>query len=558
MAIKDRLYDQAINALAFGAGGLDELTFGLSDKYIPGARQLGKENPWASGAGRVGSYAIPLPLPSKLKALAKAPKALERLLGAISKTRGVKGLAAKGTAGAIKGAGRGVAEGEAQHFTRKALGTEDPDASPSSTKDRLVLESVFGAGGRAIGSGLKSGAPAVYNHPALINRFKLRESKKQAERLMKGGTFGSLDGAFTEKSERLKSGLTNLSKKLDPKISARDKQEAAIMGDFLRKYGDETSKNPPGSININSLMRDKSALTGRRGKYNQQMRPESELKNTNSAYNRLFESLGPSKKDGLSSFDSIAGARKNMNERVSKLKSDMRAKVYGDPGQGDVSQNIDAALQGRSSLNDLYEKAVLQLGDPGDLNKFKGRVKQYRRGADLEENMLNYERANIGGSVGGWSPRAMLTDLSRSTVTSAPIRTATGVAMDRIAPKVSRIGGRGAELKSRNNAEKPETMPLGDDSDVIQENEFLQDIPGAREPGSESPAAEASAKKLLLSNPDILAAIKDPADPKKNAAGMRAHEKVAPTLYGRKKKKKEPDPADEDEENPFLQDLMTR
>lgn len=568
MALKDRLKDQAVNALAALHGVADETTFGgttwAARKLGAGEKlkQLEEENPWAGGAGRVGSYFIPgagwVKLATKVPKAGKyaargaqlASKGMDAVKGLPGMANMLKMLGGPSWKSTIASGGLGgLVSGEAQHLVRKMTGADDDVGQASSTGDRMLTETVFGMGGSALGRLISKVAPVVYNHPALFNKNKIKESRQQAKKLLEEGAWGSLSGGLTDKADELRGKLGAFEERLKPKLLAREAEDLAELNKFSKKHSGrgksgkaEKGSRAKGIIDSSSIKADKRALTGRTGKYNQQMRPEAELKNTNSAFNRLEESLDPDRYGGVG-VDNIFTASKNMNERIADLSSQARAKAFGDPGLGEVNANIDTALAGRKTLQGLKDKAIQMLGDPGDLAKQKSLTKEYRRGADLNENILNWERQQKQP----FFTSGILRNAAHATIASAPIRTAAGVLLDRAAPRIKNtVGGRIGELRSRGGKKEPEpidveAIPVDDESSAIDPNNpFLEDLPPEAVDGAkpiDHPDVEASRKKLYI-KPKDLEAIRNMPKRRATSEEWRVEE--------------------EDEENPFLQDVLVR
>lgn len=575
MPLKDRLYDQAINALAMGAGGADELSFGLSNKYLPGAKQLTEENPWASNAGRVASYAIPLPLPNKLKAAVRAPEAAAAILKRFPQAAGLldrigkRGLstvqnllmegsgklAEKATsklgtgygATAAKGAIEGVLSGEGQHLIRKSLGTADDVGSASGTEDRLVAETLFGGGGGALGKLIKGVAPKVYNHPGILNKFKKEESEKLSKELLDEGVRGSLGGAFKDRAKKFKSDAKVTFDELHGKIVPREQQEAKAAARIISELGGVPVPAPKGTVDPramgSSYKKDFNEWAGTGV-------GEGELNALGKGYNRAVKSLNPDQY-GATNLGEVQTKLKQTNTRLTKLNARDRAKMQGAQGLGENTADTDRAKSLRDAYEELYKKGIDDFGD-GDMDTlaYNKAKRTHRKGADLEENMRTHEIVTSHSQPGFLAPD-WFRNIARVSIGSMPIRSNLGVAMDRLGPKVGAVGGRVAELRSRGNAAPPaaDTAPALPPGQTAEEgNDFDQFVPGDNEVAPEAKAA--SAKQLGVA-PEELAMVADPNNPEKRSAVNALWQRRQ--AYKDKNKNPKAEEPDDEEENPFLQ-----
>lgn len=542
MSLKDRLYDQAVNALAMAQGFGDEASFGLVDKYIPGAKELGQQNPWASGFGRMGSYVAPIPLPSKLKAATRLPQALEALKAAPSLQKLLSKIAGDGWLKTMaRGSAQGVAAGEGQHIVRKALGTTDDTASPSGTADRLVLEGAFGAGGGALGKVLTRIAPAVYNHPAIMNRFKQEDSEKLARELMDEGTWGTLD-TFKGRAGKYRDEAGVVFKDIHNKITSRERQEVTNLSRFLDAFFGKPKGTTPvakGTVLPNQINAQGRAdiLKGKRSG----MLP-SEREQYNQSYRAAREGLSPDR-FGATNIDEVSKSLQENNTRLSNLKAEARARAQGAQGIGENSAEIDRVKSLKNAHERVYKGKIDDFGDSGDVGRYQRAKVIHRKGADLAGNIKTHEIYNQH------SPR-LFSDYARNvaehSIGSAPIRTAAGVILNKVGPKIrDTAGGRVAELKSRNNGVKEEQPQAVEE----EANPFMDQV---GEPETVPPVDEAaleSAKKLNLQRTD-LEAVRDPNDPEKREAWEKLEKRRAEK---RAKKTAQPKDDEEEEENPFLE-----
>lgn len=525
------LYEKALRGLENTGVGLegaaDELSFGLYDKYVPGARERGKEHNWSKNAGRVGSYFIPMPLPSKLKAAVRAPEALRELIALIkaSKAAGLstkaavkagelasKNLATKAVAGAAKGAAHGVASGEVQHGARSLLNTHDPELNPASTEDRLATEALFGVGGRALGAGAKALAPWVYNHPALMNKFKPEYSEEQARELLDKGVFGRLKGGFRDHAQKLKDEAGGTFKKIHERVSSAERQhaqEAAGAANLAVPHGPRV--RPPKGMTEAKSIHGQKELDIREGKRSGML--PSEQNQYDEAYRSAEQALSPDM-HGLTSVDEISNSLKANNTRIANLKAEARAKAQGAQGLGDNTAEIDRVKSLKSAHEKVYKDKISEYGDDADLLRYNKARAVHRKGADLEGNIRTHEILNSNSNPGFMAPD-WWRNIARFTVGSAPIRSSLGIILDRASrPGVSSAGGRIGELRSRNNGEQPVQSEPGQD--------LLFDLPppaqdGAEQGAQDPDAQEAARKKFGIKKGDLEAINKMPLRKAKSA-----------------------------------------
>lgn len=551
MSLKDRLYDQAINALAAGEGFADENTFGLVDKYIPGAKKLGEENPWASGAGRVGSYIAPFPLPAKLKALARMPQAFEALKATPAMQKVLTRIMGDGWMKTMgRGVGQGIAAGETQHLVRKSLGTSDDTASPSSTGDRIVSEGSMGMAGGALGKVLTKLAPVIYNHPAIMNRFKKDDSEKLASELMNEGTWGTLD-TFKDRASKFKDEAGKTFKEVHGRITGRENQEVKNLSKVLDSVlGVEKGSTPvlKGTVLPGQLDHQMHAdiRTGKRSG----MLPNEQAQYQKS-YSAAKQALGPDE-FGSTNINEVSKSLQENNTRLANLKAEARARAQGAQGIGENSSEIDRVKSLKNAHERVYKSKIDDFGDSGDVGKYQAAKVIHRKGADLAGNIKTNEIYNDKGT-GNKLFSDTLRNVVQHSIGSAPIRTAAGVALNKAGPKIrDTAGGRIAEMRSRSNGPLPEEPAA---APAEEENPFLQDVQQPQEPAAVDEAAVESGKKLNLQRTD-LEAVRDPNDPAKRAAWDKLEKRRADKRSGKSAQAKQDD--DDEEENPFLQDLETR
>jgi len=483
-------------AQGVGIGAADEMSFGLSRRLNsdPEARdKFVAEHPYSVGTGRALSYLIPLPSAGKVKLVAKgaqaaekAPALLRRLmqlnpqawLGRAGEQLAahIPGLAEKEIRDAggkvvhdlsaksfAKAGGRGAVSaaftGTSNNALRKLLAAsgQEEERPWSEMPNDALYQGIFGAGGGMLGKGAQALALKTYMHPALANKDKLKASKEQAQKLLDEGTYGTLEGTFQPKAEALQQKIEDVSGQLDPKIKAREAEDVIHNKEWLRQM-EAAPTEIEGKVPVEPLENKITELTSPTGKYAQQTRGPEEIARTKTALGGLLTALDP--KEGYTSYERLSGAQKNLNERIAGLRKNLRNSIFGDQASQVLTQDVENALHARQTLNQMKEDAVKRWGDKADPAKFQEAVADYRRGADLKSNLLDYERKKF--MSGGHGLNHPLRTLIDNTVDSANVRTRLGYGMSGAsAERVGQGVGRAVGDKQRTSA-KEDTRSVDD------------------------------------------------------------------------------------------------
>lgn len=458
--------------LAVAGGAADEALFGLPSKYIPGYQEKLESNPKSATLGRVGSYFIPLPTPNKLRLITKGPTALKKFINFINGVghvglsgqavigRGAEKLAEIATKkmgkGIVPNAARGAISGSTAAVGNKAvrdlLGTGDDQTYTQAATGGAA----FGAGAGAIGGLLQKLAPAMYQHPALINRNKLKESRAQAEELMNEGTWGTLGGRFAERADELQGTLRNMREILVPRMADKEYNTMAAATQLVESLPGARMKlqQPKGITEVKNLNKN----LGAKQRYHMQTgSSRAEQGALEDAFQDAQKSLRPDKY-GTTDVLELEDASKAVNTKIKKLSDKEKAKAFGDPGQGDVSQELDRALALREAYNDLFGDALKALGSKRDTQWWNNAKKIYRRGADLEANMRSFDRSQQGQNRFGPDILTGIVKAAGNATVNSPIfRTGSGVAMSKASPaSLGAKAGRLKELRGRQIIEMPE------------------------------------------------------------------------------------------------------
>lgn len=571
---------------AMGHGAADEQTFGLEGKALgKEGKILERRHPGFVAAGRIGSNLIPLPLPSKVKAAVRAPKAakyvatelprlvplLERLgkygfstgqhlLGEGAQFIGqqvakpAEKLAGKFIGQLAGDAASSIATGEGNHLIRKALGTSDDTASPTSTMERLESEAKWGMGLGQLGRLMSKVAPAVYQHRGLMNPYKPKESEDVANEMMKEGTWGSLGGAFKRRAQQFKDEAKPIFDDVQQSVSGGEYRATSALNTMLQLFNPLYSakgrpiKPAKGMIDTKQL---DFHLRKNIGKAKRGFVTPQEQDQMREVFQGAKSGLKPDS-HGLTDVDEVQKSLHAANERLSQLKAVDQARRAGVPGLGEGTAELDRVAAGKKAYEKMYERALQEFGAPGDLAKYRGAKTTHAKGADLEKNLFANELMNQKGTGHIFSD-AWRNILAQS-INSAPIRTGLGVGLDRLGPKVNAsLGGRVAEMRTRPRPEDEELAAAADSPEEDGPNPFLEDDAPAPKEEAVPPVDEAarkSGRKLGLTETD-LQAVRDPKNPalqrEWNALEARRAEKRA-------KKKADSESEDEDleEGNPFL------
>jgi hypothetical protein len=434
---------KALDALAVGGGGADEALLGAPSTVSSGFNDFLKAHPKAATTGRVGSYLIPflgeeeaagnaLVRGGKMALKTGPANALGHLVsGAVSN---IPGLAARAGESFFPGLGRAALRGgatalgvhAATGLAKDALGTADPNQDIAGS---AVAPTAIGTLLGMVGHGAQAAAPYVYNHPAFINPAKMEASESTANEMLGKGMMGSLKKTFLPYADQVQEqGVSGIDSSL--KNAIRNEQQAADAARPDYPYGSD----PRGMTPVEDF-KNVGRTQGRN------MRSEggspSKQKAMNDAFNSAADELNPDFKGNTSLYDFNQKA-KIVNTRIQKGFSGAdKGKAFGSL-DGSLAAEKERALALQKGYNDTIEGGIDQFGEDGDLDKYGAARKVYRKGADLEDNINNYNSDSAGGEA---HTRHLGNRIADATINSAPIRTGAGVAMSRMDPSgMARVG----------------------------------------------------------------------------------------------------------------------
>ena len=574
---------EILEAMGYGAGS--ETSFGASDK-LTGRRGaiLANARPTATAVGRVGSYLIPLPIPSKIKALAKVPAGVKKLramaqaaphlapiiehaietvgkqgfaagqhlLGnaaeavASKVAAPVEGLLGKTAASATKGALSAVGAGEGNHLIRKAIGTADDVGSPSSTTDRMQTEALFGGGTGVLGQILQKVAPSIYQHNALMSPYKEENSEKLADELMNEGTWGTLK-TFKNRAQQFKDEAAPMFDTVKQSVAGGEHGQARRLAAMI----DQFFGLPPGTTPVPKGLIEPKAFMGRRlreedNAWKLATAKRSERKTLQEAYQDALSGLRRDK-FGATDVEALDKGVHETNKRFAKLKAVEQAKLSGAQGLGESSADLDTAKHVHDTFETMYKRALRDYGAPGDDALYDLAKVTHAKGADLEKNLFAHNLLNANSKPRLFSDA--LRNVADSSINSAPVRTGLGVLANKSAPEV--LGSRAGRMVEMRDRPKPAVPPL-EGSESGAEEDFSQDIPPAAPLGPDNPDTQESGAKFGYDQ-NVLKAIHDPEHmtPEVEAAANKRLNEIRDSA----KKGKKPQVNEEDPENPFLQDI---
>lgn len=467
--------DSMENAAAFGAGGLDELTFGALSKYGPQAVQdVIDENPMAAGIGRGASFFVPgfgvagllgkgvklasaLNKGSKVARLLQKGGKVERLAelastdigqkvggAALNKALGEKvptTLLGKMGAGALKGAVGSGAEAAAQEGARTLLGTQQGELG-GATSSALMGGGLIGAAS----PGLERLGKAVYSVPAFKRAGTTQESDELVDFLMKENKFGSLKG-FQDYSQKLKD---QYGKTVDP-----------LMG----KLSEMEQKSGKSITNIKDLIypfmseaKEKAGV----GAYDE----SAQLYRLAKQY---LSDLGT-----RPTVDKIRGKQKSVNESLFQLTDPKRRAAMGAGDSGQTTAKIAGFGSQKEALKNWEGNKIKQFLESSDVDAYNKANLGYGMGKKLEKGLEKEAKAGLsqfalpalaGGSYIGaqllaGQPAPLVGGLGVAGAVmagrSAPVRTATGLMLNKLGTSAftPRAIGRGSEMSNRKTKEK--------------------------------------------------------------------------------------------------------
>jgi hypothetical protein len=488
-------------ALAAMSAGADEQTFGLSS-HVGGEAQkaLRDKYPKSAMVGRVLSYVPAMFVGSGEERLAvrgaeMAPGLLRKLLahapqellnkGADRVARSVPVLAEKAGESTMKwlakAAGRGavsaVTAGTGNTLARKAVDAAVPGETGEQEKplSDLPQDAAWQAGmGTIVGPLariLQKAAPAIYEHPALIKRFKEPQSIRTADQLRGEGVWGGKN-VFKGRAQQMKEGIQTVTDDLMPKL--RDREAAAaneVAGlaphdpamaayEEIPMAGKISQKRLQNRIAQGSPGPEPIGLTSGNMGGHAEAAEDAMIgadQGKKAAMRQSFgdeESLIPTGEYGETNLGHVEDRLKETNQRVKKMLSDReKGRAFGDEG-GQVAAERERLLAIQKAHNDTVEKAINRFGDTGDKEAYAGARGEYRQGADLEGAVNDYTNREAGDTphVGHSLTRTVL----NKTINTLPVRTGLGVLLDRLSPEVAgTIGGRAVDARQRSKLNQP-------------------------------------------------------------------------------------------------------
>lgn len=520
----EELKDMAASAMS---GGADEQTFGLSSKAkAQEQKALRDKYPKSAIAGRVASYvpgmftgegevaagahALERAAPSALEGLVNAGKKVaqynpQTLLNNASSfvAKQVPALAAKEgqalTAALARAAGRGgisaLLAGQGNALVRKAmtyLPGDSGEQEPGLNGTNALMQTATGTVAGPIAHALSEAAPAIYNHPALIKRFKELSSMDTADQLRNEGVWGG-KGTFMDRAQQMKSGIADLTSKLMPKLRQAEQNAAGIVSDLPPAHPDmDMFDEIPMAKKIATIRQNNRIANGAPGADPQGLTSPNMGGYAEKATNDMV-GAGSAKKDamghafqeeenqipkgeyGETDLGSIEDRLKNVNTRVKKVLSDRdKGRAFGDEA-GENAAERERLLAIQNAHNQTVGKAIDRFGDLGDKESYQGARQEYRQGADLESGLNDYERGEAGAQPHiGRGQHGFMHSAINKTIGALPVRTGLGVLLNGLSPEMAGVAvGRGDDYHERAAANAPADM---DPAQSFQH--FQEKVPG--------------------------------------------------------------------------------
>lgn len=451
--------NQPITALA--AGAADELSFGLIRKLLgeKGIESLKKDNPAAFNSGRIASLFTPGLLEVKagrvgLKALKEAgpiTKALKALatpqqavtIGSEAVGRGASNLGKKAISSLV---GKDAAESliskmlqsSVQHGTtagtqaaaqggiRKSIGTNDDEDLPETIKSAIKTGGALGSLSAPLGSMAKS----IYGSKRIVDPRAKQETKDfVVNELMDRGIIGG-EGTFSDFARKSKDSYESILAPYMAQIKNRKNALPEVVEDFGKRAMNE--------VGYGTEAADKFTKT----------------------LAKTEDKLGPRPSTGA-----VMDYEKFLNEKLQA----QRARGFGSPQP--IQESIENQAMGsmRGSIDKFKERAIKDLTNEGKTGQEA--IDEARKNFSLGRNV---ERAL--DKPANWPGVSILRMPGIShledAATSLPVRTATGVGLDRAAKGTGYLTGRLKELGNRNNKSdnNGERNPYLDSTDSTDES----------------------------------------------------------------------------------------
>lgn len=406
---------------ALATGAADELSFGLSKGER--SKDLEKRRPGTYMAGRIGSYLIPLPSPSKLKALGAAGRLLEKVpfltnrgleaageaVGRYAGKLTGKALAEKSIVrGAIEGGVSAGVQSKGNQVIRKAVGTSE--GTEEEQNSQSLVATGTGMAGGALAKLLKRAARPIYMHEAVTNRNDVTGSERLADYLMDRGIWGT-PGGLKKQADSLKRPLQDLREEVMPRAMGGEQRHLEkVRGDlktggFSEEFLPEKGMTNPNELNVN--LRNELKRMERTGTLGREQKDLTEaFTNAKSGLNpvkkgREFVVVGKGKNAkripfphwNTTSLDEVETSLKAINQDLKRLNSKKAASIFSpDAGGGEIANDIERKLMLKRALEDMQDRGLARFGNAEDLPNWRETKKTYAKGRDLTRNVMDYER----------------------------------------------------------------------------------------------------------------------------------------------------------------------
>jgi hypothetical protein len=428
---KEELYDYALNALAVPSGAVDEAAFGLPSKYIPGVQKLKQDYPIATTVGQVGSYMIP-----GTGVVGGAGK-IAKMLGMLKKGN----IAAKEARPAIqflskliKNAGVGAVESGGQVAIRKGFGTSDG----GSVSDAAESGAKLGAGLAIASPVLGAIAKKAYFDPRIVNeRFK--RSKDAAQELMDRGVWGG-EGTFRNYANQAKDQFNKYAGKYQKGVASEPVKIEDLLEEFAKRSEAEAATG--GAV-------------------------------------KQFKKVGEGATERLGDAPLMGEAdsyRKLIHQKLAELEPAKRSNAIN-PGS-DVSKVMarDASLGAmKSSIDKAEEKIIGQKYGQEGLDALGLAKKEYGIRRELGRSLDKGKSPNViipsivggagaGAAAAAGNPTAAMLALGATGGLAAartlPVRTGTGVFLNKLSKSSSKSPARFMEYMRRKEIDEPKQSSL--------------------------------------------------------------------------------------------------
>ncbi len=391
----------------------------------------------------------------RLKIFGLAAKEGEKILPEMARASGRGGISAL-IAGTGNSAGRKGVE--------KAVPGESGDLENGPNTTDAGWQTAAGMALGPIAHLLMQAAPAIYNHPALLDPNNLDKSKEAAGKMMNKGIWGSLKSTFKPYAKDLMQVLDDvkngpngndglLAKAITHEQNQADAAHAAAQA--IPGYP-RNAPRPRGTTPVSDIEKVRDSRV--RDSFGNS---EGEDAATIKSFKKATEGLRPDQY-GLTTIGDLDRNAKLINTDIKNgfSRAD-KGKGFGEL-DGTLSAKKNRLLDLKQAHGDVLDSALDANLSGSDTEALAEARKSYGEGRNLQDNIREFERADAGSGP-DWghahTKERLGSKLVNKTIGTAPARTGLGVLLNQFSGEgAGSMAGRIADIRQRGNLNKPKEL----------------------------------------------------------------------------------------------------